>query len=81
MPRKPRGLTLETLEQRQLLAASIEFKGGVVIMEGTAAGDSAQVAYQGRNVVAEVNGVKKSFPAKQVTGIVFTGLDGNIGGH
>lgn len=74
------GLTVESLEGRVVLAASIGFdpRQGIVAITGSEAGDVATVSQQGANVVVSLTGAAtRTFRASQVRLVDFKGLGGD----
>lgn len=68
----------ESLESRQLLAASaLLSEAGILTLSGTAVGDTVEVALDGQNVRALLNGTSRSFVATDVREILFYGFAGN----
>lgn len=73
-------LTVESLESRVVLAASIGFDArlGIVSIVGTEAADVAAVSQQGQSIVVSLTGASsKTFRASQVRAIDFKGLGGD----
>ena len=73
-------LTLETLEGRVVMTASIGFdtRHGIVSIMGSEAVDVASVSQQGTNVVVSLNGVtSKTYKVSQVKLVDFKGLGGD----
>ena len=73
-------LTVETLEGRVVLTASIGFdtRLGIVSIMGSEAADVASVSQQGKNLVVSLTGVtSKTYKVSQVKLVDFKGLGGD----
>jgi hypothetical protein len=67
--------TIEQLESRQLLAATLS--GGVLTVDGSARADNIRVQLAGANIVVHLNNATRSFARSSVNSINIDGKAGN----
>lgn len=70
-------LSVEQLESREVLSATVSLSGSALLIRGDAKNDRAIVVQRGNDIVVSHDGVKESFRRTEVREIRFVGGAGN----